>query len=1606
MIGWSAFCLVLSSATAAPFATPPPDPATISGGQAAPVDPTSGNDPSAAAASSAGGDAPTGVSGGFGGTIPIGSGSYDPYELNASRSITDIVVAGAVVPFTYTRTWHSRKGVWSTNWSWGGSVWEKEQVQNSCAGGTTDPNNWFRGYTVDYPDGQVVNFKKPQAGGACTTAPERVAGIYRAGEPTVQDWFEVKPDQLHADLHLSDGTVVTFLWQADYYGYWSFRVASIADPYGRVVTIDYDPDGTTIITEPGGRSIRQTLPLPLGGAHQTATVTASLGQGVISQSVTYTSDFYISGSYISYPGDGSYGPNVKTNEETVTYHNVIDPATGLPVQAHYTYKWVYLPCLHTPCPTPPPAIYRLVWASDPMFDGPLQQVRYIYTDHPLDSNGDTTLTAVKEERYATSLAVPGIMVNRFEMLPSTWSSRGYSEGYYTRLQTRGDGPTRTISYFNPTMVFTYIDGSPQQGVGRGQNVMDHLTDFTNNPAQTERHEYEWDQSQALKFQTPTKITDALGHITSQTLEQVRGHVTDQQHPDNSHSSWTYTDPNNPYYVKDKTDELGHKTYYTRDPASHLVTRVDYPDGGFETFVYNGFGQVTEHRMTSGGTEKFSYDRRGLKTEYRDPYHAAGNPTFRYQYDTKDRLSGVTDARGSYPGDPAYTTNYEYNARHQLTRTIHPTDSATGQRYTIQNVYDMQTGTLTSTTDELGHPTSYTYDEYRRVLTVRNPMGETTTNYYGLDWAHPLAHTTNNVKYTLSPMNKNIVFDYDANFRKVDQVAALGMADEAWTLFEYDAVGNLTKTTDPRFKETRFGYDQRNRKIWMDDPIASDRNSSGHTMNWEYDAVGNKRFETRADNATREWRYDSMNRLTDNFGFAGAVDHTHYDHDQAGNVTWITDAKGAQYAYYYDQLNRKVSQWYPVDATGVSRYDAWYRDVAGNIIRHDSPEHNVQIFEYDNRNRMTLSYWWNYVGPSVVTGYDNASRVTSITTNNGETTVNFGYDAANRQVWEDQTLAGYPTRRVETPRDADGNRASLQVAGAYYIGYTYTQRNQLASIGNFANFTYDAAGNMTKRQGVWCYTNDTNFAYDDMNRMTMVEQGGANGWIFARSHYQYDKVGRETATWRDEDTGSGSGWGERFEYENSDQVKKVFYNAQNAWTETPQKATNVQEYGYSADKLNRTSVSNNGVTTGYTMPDGMNQYTNVGNQAIGYDNHFNIASYNGNTFAYDAENHLVAGSMQATYDGLGRCVRRTTEGGTILFTYDGWKPILEWVDWGGWLAWNIYGAGSDEILARHEWAGGNWIYKQDKQSSVVAVLDGSGTVAEKYHYDVFGQPTVTDYWGNVRSVGNGRPVSWCGNRFMFTGREYIAELGIYDYRHRMYHPGLGRFLQTDPTGFDAGDMNLFRYCDDDPVDRTDPTGLLTRDWPAAVRAIDQAETIPFFQAEAQSMIFAAVAAAVQQIPVAGKLDSAARELGPRLVEMSRTNSDNSPEGTGWERGRTVGLVGGKPVEGGRINVADTGTRFTGPQSITWTDPPPGATQYVFVHAHTSTAHDPAYNTMTTRQDRNGANQVHSAIYTVAAGPHGGYITERYRPSAVRQDRIQGINGVTELWSNGQWQRISN
>jgi len=99
-----------------------------------------------------------------------------------------------------------------------------------------------------------------------------------------------------------------------------------------------------------------------------------------------------------------------------------------------------------------------------------------------------------------------------------------------------------------------------------------------------------------------------------------------------------------------------------------------------------------------------------------------------------------------------------------------------------------------------------------------------------------------------------------------------------------------------------------------------------------------------------------------------------------------------------------------------------------------------------------------------------------------------------------------------------------------------------------------------------------------------------------------------------------------------------------------------------------------------------------------------------------------------------------------------------------------------------------------------LTDSSGNLVEQYEYDAFGQP----YFFNA--AGGTITYSAYGNRFLFTGREWLSDLKLYDYRNRMYQPELGRFMQPDPNDFAAGDYNLYRYCHNDPVNRTDPTGL--------------------------------------------------------------------------------------------------------------------------------------------------------------------------------------------------------
>src|SRR5437763_14575791 len=66
---------------------------------------------------------------------------------------------------------------------------------------------------------------------------------------------------------------------------------------------------------------------------------------------------------------------------------------------------------------------------------------------------------------------------------------------------------------------------------------------------------------------------------------------------------------------------------------------------------------------------------------------------------------------------------------------------------------------------------------------------------------------------------------------------------------------------------------------------------------------------------------------------------------------IIDAKGAVYGFTFDALHRKISETYPVDATGQARSEHFWYDEAGNLRQYQNPAGQTKYFSYDNRNRI-------------------------------------------------------------------------------------------------------------------------------------------------------------------------------------------------------------------------------------------------------------------------------------------------------------------------------------------------------------------------------------------------------------------------------------------------------------------------------------------------------------------------------------------------------------------------------------------------------------------------------------------------------------------------------
>ena len=109
------------------------------------------------------------------------------------------------------------------------------------------------------------------------------------------------------------------------------------------------------------------------------------------------------------------------------------------------------------------------------------------------------------------------------------------------------------------------------------------------------------------------------------------------------------------------------------------------------------------------------------------------------------------------------------------------------------------------------------------------------------------------------------------------------------------------------------------------------------------------------------------------------------------------------------------------------------------------------------------------------------------------------------------------------------------------------------------------------------------------------------------------------------------------------------------------------------------------------------------------------------------------------------------------------------------------------------------YVLNEQGDVTRLIHGNGDGYATYHYDA---------WGNITYATDNQFTR--DNPLRYRGYVYDTETGLYYVSSRYYDPEIGRFINADAVDLlgangDFASLNLFAYCGNNPVSRTDSNG---------------------------------------------------------------------------------------------------------------------------------------------------------------------------------------------------------
>ena len=922
--------------------------------------------------------------------------------------------------------------------------------------------------------------------------------------------------------------------------------------------------------------------------------------------------------------------------------------------------------------------------------------------------------------------------------------------------------------------------------------------------------------------------DASNNVLSETI------VTDESGPNGWTTSYTYDGKNNQL---SRTNALGDSEYYSYNNFGQLVSRTDAL-GNTTQYVFDSRGNVTSKTDAAGNAIKYTYSRSGNVLSIEE----GANDITRYSYDIFGNRTSKTDALGN-------TTTYTYDKNgNQLIRTMQMTTPTGIRTLTTTSTYD-SANNVTSILDAEGNLTRYEYDANNNQTAIVDALGRRTEMRY--DDKNKLVETilpddtpndlTDNprIKATYDAAgNRTSITDADGRTTAYTQDALnrpTGMILSDSTpgnlsgnpriTVEYDRAGRMSALVSESGARAEYNYDAVGRLLGSQ--VIQD--TQPQTSRSTFDANGKELSRTDALGRKTEFIYDQLGQLIKTVYPDGTRTQTAYDN--VGNVVATINQLGQRTAYEYDALDRLMAV---IDTAG--KRTSYEYDEVGNLVKQTDALGYVTRFEYDGLGRMTATV--RPLGQRSKTEYDSVGRIVKTTDFNGDI-ITYQYNALNQLIGKHLLAEGITVgfsysgggkresvtdERGTTLYDYDGHGRLLSrtepdghaIAYSYHISgqvktittpsgvttYQYTDLNQLSKViapnGDTTTYTYNVVGNLVSTER----PNGTsqNYEYDNLNRITYQENKNGSGSILASYRYTYDEAGSKTSVL--ENTGR------RVQYvydelsrltqeimtdpDNGDRTVSYTFDAVGNRLTKNDSVDGLTAYVYDEnDRL--LSETTAGVTTTYTYDDNGNLTRKA-------------SSAKQTVYTWNSDNRLIGAAITNgsssqqiaySYDADGTRVAKTVDGSETRYLVDAnrqYAQVLEEykTDTGIEVSY-VYG---NELSSQYQ-AEESIFYLYDGHSGVRGLTDASGSVADTYLYDAYGNV--------LKQVGDTE------NSYLYRGEQSDAETNLQYLRARYNDVNTGRFVSTDPFLGEAVvplSRHRYLYGYNNPLTYIDPTGQTT------------------------------------------------------------------------------------------------------------------------------------------------------------------------------------------------------